>query len=213
MPDVSNLRDTIAPKSDQLNADDLLGGQRIITVTKVSRCDGDQPVAINFEGDNGKTYKPCKSMRKILVFAWGDDGREWVGRRMAIFNDPEVKFGGVKVGGIRISRLSHIQADIAISLNTTKGKKSPFIIKKLPEEQRPQAPANQNADVPPDQAAVDAAKAALTEAAKLGTPELVKKWKSLGGALRGIIGPDGCPENLKAAAKAADEAAAQQPAE
>lgn len=215
--DVSNLRDTIVVKSDQLNADDLLGGPITITVTKVSRADGDQPVAIHFEGDGGKPFKPCKSMRKVLLFAWGDDGRAWSGKSMTLYNDPEVKFGGIKVGGIRISHLSDIERDIAISLTSTKGKKAPVTIKKLTA--KPKVAANQNAATAeqppqPDQAAIDAAKAKLTKATTLGMDALVKEWKATPANVRKVIGPDGCPQHLKDAAAAADEAmAAQQPTE
>jgi hypothetical protein len=82
-------------------------------------------------GDDGRPYKPGKSMRKVLVFAWGEDGSKWVGRTMTIYNKQDVKFGGVEVGGIRISGLSHIEADIKLSLTSTRGKKEQFIIKKI----------------------------------------------------------------------------------
>lgn len=131
MSDVSNLSDTIIPKSDQLNAEQLLGGPLTITVTGVRRGADDQPVVLDYENDNGRPYKPCKTCRKILIFAWGDDGREWVGRSMTLYNDPAVKFGGVKVGGIRISHMSHIDREIGISLTATKGKKEPVVIKKM----------------------------------------------------------------------------------
>lgn len=131
MNDVSNLRDTIIPKSDQLNSEQLLSGPMTITVTSVNRGSDDQPVAIHYEGEAGRPFKPCKSMRKVLIFAWGDDGGEWIGKSMTLYNDPTVKFGGVKVGGLRISHLSHIDRDIALMLTATKGKKQEFIIKKL----------------------------------------------------------------------------------
>ncbi len=35
MTDITNLRDTITPKSDQLNFDDLQGENKTITVTAV----------------------------------------------------------------------------------------------------------------------------------------------------------------------------------
>src|SRR3546814_10205634 len=78
---VRDLRDTIVPKSDQLNAEQLLGGPITITVTDVKRGGGEeQPVVIHYEGEGGRPYKPCKSMRKVLVFAWGSDGGAWIGR-------------------------------------------------------------------------------------------------------------------------------------
>lgn len=131
MSDVSNLRDTIIPKSDQINADQLLGGEITITVNNVRRGDGDQPIIIGYDGDNGRPYKPCKSMRKVLVFAWGEDGNQWIGRSMTLFCDTNVMFGGIKVGGIRISHMSDIERDVSVSITATRGKKTPYVIKKL----------------------------------------------------------------------------------
>jgi len=138
LADISNLSDTIVPKSDQLNADQLLGGSMTITVTDVRRGQSDdQPVIVHYQGDEGRPYKPCKTMRKVLIFAWGDDGHAWIGRSMTLYNDPDVKFGGVKVGGIRISHMSDIDADLALSLTATRGKRKPFTVKRL----APVAPA------------------------------------------------------------------------
>ena len=128
MSDITNLRDTIVPKSDQLNSEQLIAGPMMITVTNVRRGDGEQPLVIGYHGDNGRPYKPCKTMRKVLIFAWGEDGSQWIGRSMTLFNDPAVKFGGVAVGGIRISHLSHIDRELKLSLTATRGKKDPFII-------------------------------------------------------------------------------------
>lgn len=190
MSDVSNLSDTILPKSDQLNADQLLGGSLNITVTGVKRGTEDQPVVISYEGDNGRPYKPCKSMRKVLIFAWGDDGREWVGKSMTLYNNPDVKFGGVKVGGIRISHLSHIERDIALSLTATKGKKEIFTIHLLQHKIQQ----------------MDAAQAleTLRAAAEKGMAALKAAWGGTAPVLRNVIGQNGCPEDLKAAARAAD---------
>lgn len=128
---IENLSVTAQAKSDQLNADDLLGGDLTITVTSVRIGTSDQPVIIGYEGDNGKPYRPCKSMRKVLIFAWGENGNAWIGKSMTIYNKKDVKFGGVEVGGIRISHMSDIQSDIKISLTATRGKKEPHMIKKL----------------------------------------------------------------------------------
>lgn len=128
---VEDLTATIVPKSDQLNADQLLGGPLTITVTSVGVVSGDQPIAIHYEGDNGRPYKPCLTMRKLLVYAWGKDGNAWAGRAMTLYNDPDIKFGGELVGGIRISHLSDIAADIKVSLTTTRGKKAMTAINRM----------------------------------------------------------------------------------
>ena len=128
---VENLRDTVVPKSDQLNADDLLAGAITIKVTAVTRGDGEQPISVHYENENGRPYKPCKSMRRVLIHAWGDDGRQWVGKSMTLYCDPDVQFGGVKVGGIRISHLSHIDRAMDIALTATRGKRTPYRIEVL----------------------------------------------------------------------------------
>ena len=132
MFDVQDLRPTIIPKSDQLNAEQLLGGAMTVTVTDVRVSDSaEQPVSIHYAGEDGRPYKPCKTMRKMLIFAWGQDGRAWVGRSMTLYNDPSIRFGGATVGGVRISHLSDIERDIAISLTATKGKKAQHTVKRL----------------------------------------------------------------------------------
>lgn len=131
MSDVTDLRSTIVPKSDQLNADQLVGGPMTITVSRVTAATGDQPVSVYYEGDKGRPFKPCLTMRKVLVLAWGHDGTQWAGRSMRVYNDPDVRFGKDLTGGVRISHLSHIDRDIKVSLAVTKGKKAVYEIRRL----------------------------------------------------------------------------------
>lgn len=129
---VEDLRPTIVPKSDQLNAEQLLGGSMTVTVTNVTVSDsGEQPVVVHYEGEGGRPFKPCKTMRKVLIHAWGADGRKWIGRSMTLYNDPSVKFGGDDVGGIRISHMTDIERDVKVSLTSTRGKKAKYEIKRL----------------------------------------------------------------------------------
>lgn len=146
---MTDLAKTIAPKSDQLNADDLIGRNITIKITKVRGCDeADQPIAIHFEGDNGKPYKPCKSMRRVMVHCWGADGNTYVGHRMTLFRDESVLFGGIKVGGIRISHMSHIDREMEMALTVTKARRTPYRVKPLRAEvvqQRAPAPSQRGA--------------------------------------------------------------------
>lgn len=129
---VEDLRATIIPKSDQLNAEQLLGGPMTVTVTEVKLGSGEeQPVIVHYEGENGRPFKPCKTMRKVLIHAWGPNGRQWAGRSMTLYNDPSVKFGGDDVGGIRISHLTDIPQTVKVSLTSTRGKKAKYEIKRL----------------------------------------------------------------------------------
>jgi hypothetical protein len=206
--DISNLSDTIVPKSDQLNADSLLSGPLTIMVTGVSRGNAEQPVTIHYADDNGMPYKPCKSMRKVLIFAWGDDGREWIGKSMTLYNNPDVKWGGVKVGGIRISHLSHIKSDIAISLASTKGKKESHTIKLL--QVKKAAPAKPAAEQAPSAPDTSKHLADLKAAARQGMAALQAAWKQVPKAAKEAISPTGCPDDLKRIAKAADQPAPAQ---
>jgi len=131
-----DMRPTVIAKSDQMNADDLIGRPITITITKVSGGPKDQPVSINYEGDGGKPFKPCKSMRRVLIEAWGDDGQQYIGRSMTLFRDENVKWGGVAVGGIRISHMSHIDKPFTLSLAVTRGKKAPNSVQPLRQQQQ-----------------------------------------------------------------------------
>jgi hypothetical protein len=137
---MTDLSTTIDPKSDQLNSDDLIAGPRTITVTRVTgSSDEKQPVSIFFEGDKGKPYKPCKSMRRVLVQLWGKDGGTYTGKSMTLFRDPQVEYGGVALGGIRISHLSHIDSDVQLMLTTKRGKRDSYSVRRLVQA-KPAAP-------------------------------------------------------------------------
>jgi hypothetical protein len=136
---MSDMRAVIVPKSDQLNADDLLTGPITITVREVSIRPGtEQPVSIFYDGDNGKPYKCCKSMARVMVHCWGADANQYVGRSMTLYCDPKVKWGGMAVGGIRISHMSHLRDTVTMALTETKGSKKPFIVQPLEEANPPQ---------------------------------------------------------------------------
>lgn len=137
-----DMTTVIAPKSDQLNSDDLITGPRTIKITKVIGADSkEQPISIFFDGDNGKPYKPCLSMRRALVHVWGKNGLDYVGRYITIYRDPEVIYGGVKTGGIRISHMSHITEPKTFALAANKQQRKPYTVKPIIIEQKPPAAA------------------------------------------------------------------------
>lgn len=129
---MSDLSQTIIPKSDQMNADDLIAGPLTIKVTGVKVMIGtEQPVAISFDGDGGKPYMPGKSMRRVLVRIWGADGDKYVGQSMTLYRDEKVQFGGLAVGGIRISHMTGIERDTMLALTATRGNKKAFTVHPL----------------------------------------------------------------------------------
>lgn len=129
---MNDMSGVITPKSDQINADDLIAGPRTILVREVDIRPGtEQPVSIFYEGDTGKPWRPCKSMSRVLVAAWGPDAKQYTGRSITLYRDPSVKWGGLEVGGIRISHLSHIEREMVMALTATKGKRSPYTVRVL----------------------------------------------------------------------------------
>lgn len=133
MTDENWILESIKPKSDQLNADDLISGPIVVEVKDVKQCpDEKQPVAIVI-GDNRQPYKPCKSMRRVMVALWGDQPKKWIGKRMRLYCDPNVMFGGLRVGGIRISHAT-IEEAKDVLLTTAKAKRTVYTIQPLKEE-------------------------------------------------------------------------------
>ena len=195
-----DLRKTVIPKSDQLNADDLLGQTRTIKVTKVSLLEAaDQPIAIGYEGDGGKPYKPCKTMRRVMVNIWGPDGNAYVGRSMTLYRDEKVMFGGVATGGIRISHMSHIDAPVTMALTVTRANRKPFTVQPLA------APAPMLTHVPngvPED--VQAVRELGDKAAAAGIDALRKFWGGLSKAGKVAVGNGAQLAAWKAIAEAAD---------
>jgi hypothetical protein len=129
-----NLTESIAPRSDQLNADDLIPGPRTVTITEVRQGNAEQPVhVVTEEYGNGRPYKPSKSMRRVLVTAWGTDSDAYAGRQLTLFRNPTIRFGKEEVGGIQISHMSHLTGPLKIALTVTRGKRAPFVVQPLDE--------------------------------------------------------------------------------
>ena len=187
---MTDMTKTIEPKSDQLNSDSLIGGRTLtIKITSVSLCAGEQPIAVNFEGDDNKPWKPCKGMRRVLVNVWGADGNKYIGRSLTLYRDDKVLFGGVAVGGLRISHMSHIDKEVTMALTASRANRKPFTVKPLHTVVVHTA----------NTAAIDAAK---TEAAK-GTEALKVFWGGLTVPQQKML-KDLLPE-LKSIAEKADQ--------
>jgi len=127
------IADHIAPSSDQLDAVDLLTGPRTFTISRVVvRQSGDQPVDIHLE-EFPRPWRPGKSMRRVLVRVWGGDEQAYVGRRVTLFCEPRVQYGGKEVGGTRISHMSHIDQPVSVPLIVSKGRSATYVVQPLIE--------------------------------------------------------------------------------
>ena len=128
-----DITETLTPSSSQINADDFAGRTAVVTVAGVEKIAGEQPLAVHLHEFPGRPWKPGKTVRRILAAAWGTDASQWTGRRAELFTDQEVTFGKVKVGGIRVSRLSHLDKPLTLALTATRGKKQTHRIDPLPD--------------------------------------------------------------------------------
>ena len=169
---------SIVPKSDQLNAEDLLSGPITVTVTDVKQGTAEQPIAIIIDGER-QPYKPCKTMRKMLVFCWSDQAANWIGKRLTLYADPDVKWAGVAVGGIRISHLSGIESQVMLMLSETKGKRKPIVVKLLPDEVQQSVPVNFTDIICESKTSEELDKIARTIVKSKPTPDDLAFWKSM----------------------------------
>ena len=147
--DSFDMTETTAAKSDQQNYDDYVGGPRTVTIDFVERVGGDQPVSIHLIGYPGKPFKPSKTVRRLIVRGWGGDTSTYAGRRLRLYGDASVKFGGQAVGGIRVSHMSHIDKQFKVALTESKGKKRLFTVDPLPDEPQ-HAPGRDTPSIPRD---------------------------------------------------------------
>lgn len=132
-----DIDDTTAPKSNQLNAIDLIDGPRVVTVEGVEVIGGQQPVRIHLAEYPGRPYYPNKGMRRFLVALWGKRSVEYAGRRLELWRNPEVLWQGKKAGGIQISAASHIDGPQDLPLTVSQAKRETVTVQPLPDAPTP----------------------------------------------------------------------------
>jgi hypothetical protein len=129
---MADIRHTLEAKSDQLNADDLIGGAIDVTIEAVDVRDSpDQPAFVHLQGRPGRPWKPCKGMRRLLAALWGTETDDWLGHRLRLYRDPEVTWGGEKTGGVRVSH-ADIPEPFRVAIAEKRGKKRMYEVLPLP---------------------------------------------------------------------------------
>lgn len=127
-----DMTQSIAPRSDQVNADDLVGGPITYTIRDVVKGKAEQPFDFLLV-ETQRAYRPSLTMRRVIVNAWGPDTTTYAGRRLTLYREPTIQFGGKAIGGIRISHLSHIDGKRDVMLQVTRGKREKFTVEPLIE--------------------------------------------------------------------------------
>ena len=132
-----DISKALEAKSDQLNAIDYAGGPGIVTITEARPGDEDQKVWLGVAEHPGKHFKPSKTALRVIAKGWGTDASQYVGRRLELYNDPEVKWAGQTVGGIRVSAMSHIDKPFTMTLPVSRGKTQKVTVQPLPDAPEP----------------------------------------------------------------------------
>jgi hypothetical protein len=139
-----DLTESIAPRSDQINADDLVGGPITYTIREVVKGKAEQPFDFMLVETN-RAYRPSKTMRRVIVHAWGAETANYAGRRLTLYREPSIMFGNVKVGGIRISHMSHIDGPREVMAQVKRGSREKFVVQPLPDAPAAPTEADVNA--------------------------------------------------------------------
>lgn len=125
-----------APRSDQYNADDFVGGAAktfvIANVTEGSAEGARHDV--HLQGEQ-RVWRPPVTTLRIMEEAWGSETDDWIGKRVTLYRDSKVKFGKDTPGGIRISHMSHLPRNERMTLpsTVTRGRKSLVTVEPLPD--------------------------------------------------------------------------------
>ena len=169
------MRITAEPRSDQWNGDDFASGPKTFSIGTV--VDGKAEAKYDIELTDGgeRVWRPPLTMLRILMATWGEETELWRGHRVTLFLDPEVMFGGDKVGGIRISHLSHLDKPLLTKVTKKRGRRENFTVQPLTE------PAPNPAPKPTTEPTREQI-AACTDLA-----ELRDWWKAAGPELRAQI--------------------------
>lgn len=131
----------IEPRSDQQNADDYITGPKTVRIKSVDiKASAEQPVSIHLYGHEGKPWKPSKTALRCLAAIWGPDAGAWKDLSLTLYCDPEVTWGGMKVGGIRVSHMEGLDAPRTLMLTRTRGKKGATVIKPLVVDRKQEKP-------------------------------------------------------------------------
>lgn len=121
---MTDIRHILEAKSDQLNAVDIMGSEKIITITSVEVTK--DLITVHYDGEGKKPWKiGNKTVPRILDRIWDAKGETdvWVGKTVAVHYDPTVVYAGEAVGGIRPHAASHIDSKQIVKTREMRGNK------------------------------------------------------------------------------------------
>jgi len=147
MTEVVDISQMLEAKSDELVADDLMGGDRVLLITRVDLNGADaKKFRLHYAGDNGKPWRPCKGMCRVLAHGWrSNNAATYVGRSVKVFRYADAIYGGKKVGGVRVKGMSHIAAPFSIPVKESRTLIKEYKIEALASAEQGARQSNPNA--------------------------------------------------------------------
>ena len=108
--------------SKWLTQDDIGAGERTLTIKKVqietvgTEEDADEkPVMHFFEVEKGLAVNATNW--DVIAELYGDESDHWQNKVITLYVDPTIKFGGKKVGGIRVKGMAAAMAPATVQPN------------------------------------------------------------------------------------------------
>jgi hypothetical protein len=69
-----------------------------------------------------RSWLYCKTSGHSIAAMFGKDDSAWIGKRITLYADPDVRFGSEQVGGIRVAGSPDIEKEIKIRVKFPKKK-------------------------------------------------------------------------------------------
>lgn len=124
------LQRLVEANSDQINAADIMGEPITATIEGYKIKPGDkQVIELKLSGQD-KPWRPCLTIRRILVNVWGHY-TDWPGHALTLYCDQSVVYGGEKVGGIRVSHMDGISEAKHIMIKKNKKSYMEYVVQPL----------------------------------------------------------------------------------
>jgi hypothetical protein len=128
-------------KGDFLSAAELGDRRPTFTIDRIAHTkvedekkkNVDRAVMYFKELDRGWMY--CKTTGHCMAKMFGEDDDAWIGKRITIYGDPSIQFGGEQVGGIRIAGSPDLKEAMTVRIKFPK--KKPFEVKLIPTKAQP----------------------------------------------------------------------------
>jgi len=133
---------SVKANSEQINGDDLIAGTITGRIVRVTKGTTEQPVFVYLDTVQGKSFRPCKSERRIMIEMWGEDPSAWKGQAVRLHRDPSAKWEGKPVGGVRIEAAT-IARPLVTSSTVSRGKKQARTIGVLQVQEAKKPPTAQ----------------------------------------------------------------------